>query len=180
MSHLQNWGVWEDEMFTLQLIKHPLSQMFYYMAHDVHPPLYYLVFKFISKIAFTLNITHDLKLIGRFVSLLPIYLIFITAITKIKKNFGWLVTGIFSLSVISMPQLMNYAVELRMYSLALFLITTCFVVSYEIINNVNNKKNWILLTVLSIAATYTHYYCVLGVFLIYLFSLDYSELIKMN
>ncbi|MBE6504135.1 MAG: glycosyltransferase family 39 protein [Methanobrevibacter sp.] len=162
-------GVWEDEMFTIQLIKHPLSQMFYYMAHDVHPPLYYLVFKFISKIAFTLNITHDLKLIGRFVSLLPIYLIFIIATTKIKKNFGWLVTGIFSLSVISMPQLMNYAVELRMYSLALFLITICFVVSYEIINNINNKKNWILLTVFSIAATYTHYYCVLGVFLIYLF-----------
>ena len=78
------------------------------------------------------------------VSLIPFYLIFILSLTKIRKNFGMLASGIFCLLIISMPQMMLYAVEVRMYSWALFFVTASFIYSYEIIHD-SSIKNWIIL-----------------------------------
>lgn len=164
-------GVWEDEIFSIQIIQYSLPQMFNCIVSDVHPPLYYLIYKSIAKIFLLTNITTNINLIGRFVSILPFYLLFILALTKIRKNFNWLTTGIFTLAIISMPQMMNFATEIRMYSWGLFFLTASFVISYEILNNSSDIKNWILLTILTICSAYTHYYCAIGSFLIYLFLL---------
>lgn len=164
-------GVWEDEIFSIQIIQYSLPQMFNCIVSDVHPPLYYLIYKSIAKIFLLMNITTNINLIGRFVSILPFYLLFILALTKIRKNFNWLTTGIFTLAIICMPQMMNFATEIRMYSWGLFFLTASFIVSYEILNNSSDSKNWILLTILTICSAYTHYYCAIGSFLIYLFLL---------
>lgn len=152
------------------------SDMFTIIS-DVHPPLYYFIYKLCFKIASLFNF-NNLKLIGRFVSILPFYLLFIIAATKIRKNFNWLTAGLFALTLISMPQMINYATELRMYSWSLFFVTTSFLVAYEIINNKNNTKNWIILTILTICSIYTHYYSAICSGLIYLFLL--TCLIKNN
>lgn len=162
-------GLWGDEIFSFKLIQYPLSQMFYYIVNDVHPPLYYLIYKFLAKIFIFLHISNDYKIIGKFLSLLPMYLLFILSFIKIRKNFNWLTLGIFTLTVISMPQLMNFSVELRMYSLSLFFITSSFIYAYEVINNEKNIINWIILTIMAIGAIYTHYYCIIIMFLIYLY-----------
>ncbi len=164
-------GVWGDEIFSIQIIQYSLPQMFHCIVIDVHPPLYYLIYKLIAKIVLLMNITTNMALIGKFVSILPFYLLFVLGLTKIRKNFNWLTAGIFTLAIISMPQMMNFATEIRMYSWGLFFLTASFIISYEILNNSSNTKNWILLTILTICSAYTHYYCAIGSFCLYLFLL---------
>ena len=84
-------------------------------------------------------------MIGRFVSLLPFYLLFIISILKLRKNFGLLATGLFTLTLISMPQMMNFAVELRMYGWGLFFITCSFILIHDLIKNNFSYFKWIIL-----------------------------------
>ena len=169
--------VWTDEVFTLNIVKFSINDLISFTSIDVHPPLYYLIFKFFLKIGTFINFT-DIILIGRFVSLLPFYLLFIVSILKLRKNFGLLAAGLFTLTLVSMPQMMNFAVELRMYGWGLFFITCSFILVYDLIKNDFNYIKWIMLTVLSIAGFYTHYYVAVALSLIYLFILYY--LIKNN
>ena len=78
-----------------------------------------------------------------------------------------LASGIFCLLIISMPQMMLYAVEVRMYSWALFFVTASFIYSYEIIHD-SSIKNWIIFTILTICSCYTHHFAVLASISIYI------------
>ncbi|WP_299524433.1 hypothetical protein [uncultured Methanobrevibacter sp.] len=169
-------GMWNDEIHSLGLIKLPFNEFSNIVILDVHPPLYYLIYKAFYKIGVLFGINPII--IGKFTSLLPFYLILGLSATKIRKNFGYLTAGIFAFCIVSMPQLMNFAVELRMYSWGLFFITASFIYVYEIMNNNSNLKNWAILTILTIASAYTHYFSAVASFVIYGLLLLY--LIKNN
>jgi len=149
----------------------PLNEMFSLGTKDVHPLLYYLIFKVFIKLFGILNIV-NLTLIGKVVSLIPFYLITLLSFTKVKKNFGILTAGLFTFCINSMPQLMLYGVELRMYSWALFFITASFIYFIEITKN-SNLKNWAILTILTICSAYTHYFASITSFIIYFILLIY-------
>lgn len=71
------------------------------------------------------------------------------------------------LFLVSMPMVMKRAVEVRMYTWAfLWLMLACGQM-YKILTGENVKKNWILFTVFSLAAAYTHYFAVLTLVIIY-------------
>lgn len=166
-------GLWYDELYSIAFSQLPLSEMFDLGPKDVHPLLYYIIFKGFIKI-FTFL---DVAVVGKIVSLIPIYLIGILSITKVRKNFGMLTAGLFFLLITMMPQLMLYSVEIRMYSWGLFFVTASFIYSYDIIKS-PNLKTWIILTVLTICSAYTHYFSAIGSFGIYMVLLIY--LIKNN
>lgn len=161
-------GLWYDELYSIAFAQLPISDMLEIGPKDVHPILYYLIFKTFIKI-FTFM---DIGVIGKIVSLIPIYLIGLLSITKVKKNFGYLTAGIFFLCIASMPQLMIYSVEVRMYSWGLFFVTASLIYSYEIIKN-PNLKNWAILTILTIGSAYTHYFSAIASFSIYMLLLIY-------
>lgn len=165
---LSKLGVWADEIYSLALIKMPLNEFIFYSKNDVHPILYYIILKIFCKI---LNFI-DLTLIGKIFSLIPILLIGILSITKIKQHFGMLTAGIFFFCISSMPRILTIALEVRMYSWGLFLITTSLIYAYEIIKNPDWKK-WTILTVLTILSAYTHYFSAIASFSIYLLMLIY-------
>ena len=48
-----------DEWFTKGLIKYPVDQLIQLTIIDVHPPLYYLILKAVTKILTTLHIAYD-------------------------------------------------------------------------------------------------------------------------
>lgn len=178
---LTNQSIWNDEQFTYALIQLPINQLIEIGVHDVHPPLYYLIFKFFIKIFELFNV-YNIVLIGKFVSLTPFYLLIILAIVKIRKDFGLLTGAIFALCISSMPQFMIYSVELRMYSWALLFITASFVYVYELIRE-SSLKNWIILTILTICSVYTHYFSAIASIILYLLFLIYilynkKEMIK--
>lgn len=136
---LTKMGLWYDELYSIAFAQLPIHGMLEIGPKDVHPILYYLIFKFFTKILTFL----DIAAIGKIVSLIPIYLIGLLSITKVKKNFGYLTAGLFFLCITSMPQLMIYGVEVRMYSWGLFFVTASLIYSYEIIKNDSNLKYWL-------------------------------------
>lgn len=140
-------GLWYDELYSIAFSQLPISEMLEIGPKDVHPLLFYLIFKVFIKIFSFL----DIAVVGRLVSLIPIYLIGILSITKVKKNFGMLTAGLFFLCISMMPQLMLYSVEIRMYSWGLFFVTASFIYIYEIYND-PSLKNWIILTILTICS----------------------------
>ncbi|WP_409200466.1 hypothetical protein [Methanobrevibacter sp. DSM 116169] len=171
-------GIWSDELYTFAILQYPISEMIELISQDVHPPLYYLIYKFLLKIGELIGFStiNDMIIIGKITSLIPFYLLIGLAITKIKKNFGLLTMGIFSLCIITMPRFMLFGVELRMYSWGLFFVTASLIYLYEIIKSTDQKSNlkkWIILTILTICSIYTHYFSAIASFSLYCLFLIY-------
>ena len=156
-------GLWYDELYSIAFSQLPVSEMLDLGSRDVHPLLYYLIFKVFIKIFSFL----DVAVVGKIVSLIPIYLIGILSVTKVKKDFGMLTAGLFFLCIAMMPQLMLYSVEIRMYSWALFFVTASFIYIYDIYKE-PNIKSWIILTLLTICSEYTHYFSGVASFGLYI------------
>lgn len=174
-------NMWYDEIFSLNMANISINSLITLGSNNVHPLLYYIILKIFVKIFQIFNYT-NLEIIGVIVSLIPFYLIFGLNITKIKKNFGILTAGLFSLCVISMPQLLRYSIEVRMYGWALLFLLVSYVYIYEI-SKEPTLKNWIILTVLTICSSYTHYFSAVTSFCLYLIFLIYivfekKELLK--
>lgn len=163
------FGIWNDEFFSLYIVNLPLKDLVIRATTDVHPILFYLIYK--SFIKLLSSIASDI-IIGRIVSLLPIYLIAILSVTKIRERFGFLTAGIFFLCISCMPQMMIFSLEIRMYSWALFFVTASVFYAYEIVNG-SNLKNWMILTILTICSLNTHYFSAIASGVIYLFLLIY-------
>lgn len=164
-------NMWLDEHFSFYLVKMPLSSMITAGIDDVHPLLYYFILKAFVKIAALLNIT-NLEVPGVIASLTPFYLLLVLSYTKIKDNFGLLSAGIFSLCIVSMPQLLRYSIEVRMYGWALLFLTMSYIYIYEI-NKENSLKKWGILTILSIMSCHTHYFAAVTSFSLYFVFLAY-------
>lgn len=174
-------GIWSDEIFSYAMAIIPFNEFLEIGIHDVHPLLYYIILRIFFGLALFFNF-ENLVLISKFVSIIPIYLLLIISYTKIKNEFGLFTAAIFSLCILSMPQLMIYSVEVRMYTWSLFFNTASFIIIYELIKR-PTIKNWIILTILTICSCYTHYFSAITSIVLYLMFLIYiiinkKELIK--
>lgn len=132
---LQAFGqdIWFDEVFSVNFIQHSYKEIAVLTGKDVHPPLYYWYLKFFHDIGKVLVPAASSIVLCKLASMLPFVGIFVYTLTAIRKNFGLHVAGLFWFLVMTMPQISNYTVEIRMYSLALFFITAAFVHSYELV-----------------------------------------------
>ncbi|MDR2831100.1 MAG: glycosyltransferase family 39 protein [Methanobrevibacter sp.] len=164
-----------DEGYTFHLISMSFKDVVLSTAGDVHPPLYYIILKFIMDLFSPENSFNIID--GKLFSLVPLILLICFSLTKIKKDFGWLISGIFTFCIVTMPRMMFYSIEARMYSLSILFVTLSFYYCYMITKK-PNKKNWIIFTLFSIFATYTHYYAMIAIGFIYLLLLYYYMLSK--
>ena len=132
---LQAFGqdIWFDEVFSVNFIQHSYKEIAALTGKDVHPPLYYWYLKLFHDIGKVLVPAASSIVLCKLASMLPFVGIFVYTRTAIRKNFGLHVAGLFWFLVMTMPQISNYTVEIRMYSLALFFITAAFVHSYELV-----------------------------------------------
>ena len=125
--------IWYDEVFSVNFIQHSYKEIAALTGKDVHPPLYYWYLKLFHDIGKVLVPAASSIVLCKLASMLPFVGIFVYTLTAIRKNFGLHVAGLFWFLVMTMPQISNYTVEIRMYSLALFFITAAFVHSYELV-----------------------------------------------
>lgn len=132
---LQAFGqdIWFDEVFSVNFIQHSYKEIAALTGKDVHPPLYYWYLKLFHDIGKVLVPAASSIVLCKLASMLPFVGIFVYTLTAIRKNFGLHVAGLFWFLVMTMPQISNYTVEIRMYSLALFFITAAFVHSCELV-----------------------------------------------
>lgn len=186
--------IWFDEVFSVNFIQHSYKEIAVLTGKDVHPPLYYWYLKLFHDIGKVLVPAASSIVLCKLASMLPFVGIFVYTLTAIRKNFGLHVAGLFWFLVMTMPQISNYTVEIRMYSLALFFITAAFVHSCELIqafslrevtsgvvsasgsgNGENGltkwwkrNKHWVLFWVYGIFTAYTQYYACVAVIAIYI------------
>ena len=163
--------LWADEAFSLVIIEKTYYEMIYNLSIDMHPPVFFLILKFGAHLfqpVFGGNIIYSAK----FISFLPIILLVITGFTLVRKLYGDLVSFLFNIFIISMPEMLIYAVEIRMYSYALLFITISFLYSIKILRE-NKIKDWILFTIFTILSTYTHYFSTITSMIIYFIMMLY-------
>ena len=125
--------IWYDEVFSVNFIQYSYKEIAALTGKDVHPPLYYWYLKLFHDIGKVLVPAASSIVLCKLASMLPFVGIFVYTLTAIRKNFGLHVAGLFWFLIMTMPQISNYTVEIRMYSLALFFITAAFVHSYELV-----------------------------------------------
>lgn len=188
-------GIWYDELFTMGLTGKSFQELTTLTARDVHPPFYYYYVKAVSWLCMMVFPGADAVILGKICSVLPLFGLAAYAVTKVRKHFGWLCAGLFLFCVVSMPNLPQYTVEIRMYTLAMFLVTAAFLHGYEVVCRMvgpygevkefrllqpetksnkgrkSRKIDWILLAGYGIMAAYTHYFAAVAVAMVYLFLL---------
>lgn len=161
-----NPSIWADEVFSMDIIKRPYSEIIDFTASDVHPPLYYFILKIFVDIFSFSNISAIY--VGKIVSIIPLALTVFYLGKKVRDNFGFLCSAIFSICVICMPKMIDYALEIRMYSWGLFFVTASFLYAYDIITK-KTVSSWIFFTIYSLLAAYTHYFSLISVAVIYVY-----------
>lgn len=181
--------IWYDELFTMGLADQPLGELISITARDVHPPLYYLIVKLFLNFSGAVEGSIAAQVTAaKLVSVLPFFLCLLYIITKVRKNFGMFAAGLFGFLLVTMPQMADYTVEVRMYGYALFFVTAGMLHAYELANPGDEEGevpvrlkdavrackrksyvNWIWLTICSLAACYTHYFACVAACMIYVY-----------
>lgn len=161
-----NNSIWLDEAFSMSMIKQNYSEIIYNTSIDVHPPLYYILLKMLVSIFGGVLGNHIWM--AKLVSSIPILLLIIVSNTTIKKIYGKKTAFLFQILILSVPQIMNYAIEIRMYTWGLFFVTMFYLYSMKW-RKENKKIDIIFMTVFAILSAYTHYFALVPVACIYLY-----------
>ena len=165
---------WGDECYTI--LKVNGAKSFYEVATCdslTNPPLYFLIFKGITLL---LGCT---PWVYHFVSAVPFILLAMLNVFSVRKHFGTLAGFLFLLILLIPPHVLDYSLEIRMYSWAAFFVVLCCFEGYMLLSSKGAKNGiWIRFCLAGIAAAYTHYFAFAAVILIYL--LVFGKLIYIN
>lgn len=164
VSLIFNKNVWTDEVFTFDLLKYDLRGIVEKTAEDVHPPLYY----FYAKI-FELVSPQNIQ-IQKIAAIIPMVAILVYMGVVIKKEFGEAHAFLSILFLTCLPCTMEFAVQIRMYSLALFFVTLSGIEAYRAYVH-GNIKHWIYMGMGVLGAAYTHYFAFVSVCFVMFFLL---------
>lgn len=156
-----------DEWFTLGMMKLPVVQEIYITAIDVHPPLYYLILKLGMTAFDLLNFSLDPIIVMEIVSIVPYIFILALAVTKIRKDYGWLSSGVFAFTLFAMSNFFTQYLNARMYSWGLLFTVLGFLCVKPVLEK-NDLKSWLLLSVFALLGAYTHYFVAITFVSIYL------------
>lgn len=160
-------NLWGDEAYSVLLARKEVSELLLATAKDVHPPLYYIILKCICEFAGYRGRIYHL------VSFLPYAITVVFAATKIKKNFGMITSFLFISCITWLRSAALYNMEVRMYSWGALFIIISYYALYKILTE-DKAKHWIVFMLASIAAAYTHYYCLILVAFFYCIIMGYA------
>jgi len=166
ISLVFNENVWLDEAFTASLVRTDMAGVLERSMADTLPPLYNIILKLSTDI-FGYRVP-----VMKMTSALPMIITMILSATVVRKRHGFKTSVIFTIALFTMPNLLFYGVEIRMYSLGFLFATASGIYAYEFICDYN-KKNLIIFTVLSVLAGYSHHFAFVTVGFVYLFMLIY-------
>src|SRR5574341_1284717 len=117
VKNLEERNIWWDEGYSNWLIRHPFLELLDITAHDVHPPLYYLVLRI------EWLITGDGEFVLRYPSVL-LGLLTVACIYGVGKALGGERVGVLGMALLSLSRLgIRMSQEIRMHMLAALLVT---------------------------------------------------------
>ncbi len=152
-----------DETFSMKLAEKSYADIVRYTAQDVHPPLYYWILKTVLSIGNLFSINPVIS--GKLASVIPWILLTAVAWFRIRREFPG-TFGIFFLCLTGMPQMMRYAVEIRMYGWGMCFLVLAYLALCKIIRGAEEWRQYVWFGLFGLLAAYTHYFsCVAAAFL---------------
>ena len=166
ISLVFNRNVWLDEAFTASLVRTDMAGVLERSMADTLPPLYNILLKISTDIfGYTVPVM-------KLTSVLPMIITMIVSAVVVRRSHGFKTSALFTVALFTMPNLLFYGVEIRMYSLGFMFATIAGIYAYEVITNYN-KKNLIIFSVVSALAGYSHHFAFVSVGFVFLFMLIY-------
>ncbi len=166
VSLIFNRNVWMDEAFTANLVRTDMAGVLQRSMKDTLPPLYNILLKIITDLfGYTVPVM-------KLASVLPMIGTLLLGATVVRKRHGARTAQFFLLALTAMPCLLFFGIEIRMYSLGFFFATASGVYALEVLC-ASSRKNWILFTLFSVLAGYSHHFAFVTVGFVYLFLLLY-------
>ena len=159
-------NLWFDECYSAGLARHTFGEIWSIGGNDVHPILYYWMLRIVYLL------TGGSIMAYKIFSVIPIAIMIILGYTHIRKDFGEKTGFIFSFLAAFLPEMAQYAIEIRMYSWAILAVTILAIYAYRLTEE-DNTKNWIIFGLASLASIYLHYYGLMAAGLINVFLLIY-------
>ena len=161
-----NKNVWLDEAFSASLVRTDMAGVLERSMADTLPPLYNIILK-ISTDIFGYSVP-----VMKLTSVVPMIITMIVSATVVRKSHGFKTSALFTIALFTMPNLLFFGVEIRMYSLGFMFATIAGIYSYEVINNYS-IKNLIIFSLVSALAGYSHHFAFVSVGFVFLFMLIY-------
>lgn len=156
ISLIFNINMTTDEIFTMKLIGKPFGEIIDGTAADVHPPLYYFYAKLYEFIE-PQNVH-----IQKVAVVIPMIGVLVYVATVVRKEIGDIATFMTLLFFTCVPCTMEYAVQIRMYSLAILCVTVCGFQAY-LAYTYNKKCDWFFFIIGALGAAYLHYFAFVAV-----------------
>lgn len=152
---------WGDEGFSIGLAQMNVFEMLQVTAADNHPPLYYLFIQLLYHLLGNHGYVYHLS------ALIPYGLILILACTVIFRQFGLIPAVVVSTFASLTDTAIMFNVEARMYSLGAFFVLAAYLALHNILHS-GKTSDWVIFSVASLCAAYTHYYALISVAFFYL------------
>ena len=171
-------NIWFDESYSVGIASKSFSEIWLYGSCDVHPVLYYCalhVLYLVSTGIFSADID-SVILIYRIFTVFGVVSLALLGFTHIRKDYGAKVGILYSFVVFSIPYIALMAVEIRMYTWAMFTVMLCYLYGLRIVRLAKDKSViplhwWVLFALSSLASAYLHYFAAISVFLVNAFVL---------
>ncbi|WP_397451638.1 glycosyltransferase family 39 protein [Pseudomonas sp. NA-150] len=163
--------IWFDEAFSALLSAYPPSLIWFHAAHDVHPPLYYLLLH--GWMAMVGNGVFAVRSLSVFVGVVTVVLGAWLACLVATRRAACLATLLLAL----LPIAVRYSQEVRMYALLGVWTMGATIALYYWVKNPQRHHCLILYVLLIVAGLYTHYFaafCLLShwLYLLFLFRFE--------
>lgn len=166
ISLVFNNNVWLDEAFSASLVRTDMASVLERSMADTLPPLYNIILKI------TTDIFGYYVPVMKLTSVMPMIITMLASATVVRKRHGLKASALFTILLFTMPNLLFFGVEIRMYSLGFMFATLSGIYSYEFIKDYS-KKNLIIFTIVSVLAGYSHHFAFVSVGFVYLALLIY-------
>ena len=149
--------IWIDESLSKALVRHSLPEMVQMVAHDSHPPLYFIALK-----AFTAAVGNtDLTI--RLFSVLGALAMLALSYGLGRRVFGRAGALCLSVLLLALPMPGLYAHVARMYTWAAFLVVGVLLYA-DLFARERRIGDLVWLALFSIMAAYTHYFSLIAAF----------------
>lgn len=154
-------NLWYDEAYSAALISNSWEKVLKITSNDVHPPLYYFMLKAVYEI-----FGHSIQPLKVF-SLLFLEAYMLLGVFPVRRILGTKIAAWFCFFSLCMPCMTVQSTNVRMYTLALYMVMLVGILAYEVYQKAGVKR-WIYLGIASIVGIYVHTYTMISIMFIYL------------
>lgn len=164
-------ALWLDEMFTVGSSDLSFYSMIEYIVSKGHSPLHYIL-AWIGNGICNLSLDYHNFYVYHIFSFIPWMITILIGLSVVRKWFGTITSIIFSICATLLYSSIYIALEVRMYSLCQLFILIIFLTAYKCYQN-KKQINFILFSIFSVLAIYSHYFAIPPIVGIYLILLGY-------